>query len=68
MENRVFGIILYSLLSLNVVTYTKLGFRVLLYKNKMLLFFRNFDGIFKRRMNLIIPQNIISFSRVGNNL
>ena len=68
MENRVFGIILYSLLSLNVVTYTKLGFRVLLYKNKMLLFFRNFDGIFKRRMNLIIPQNIISFSWVGNNL
>ena len=31
LENRVFGIILYSLLSLNFVTHTKLGFRVLLY-------------------------------------
>ena len=29
----------------------------------MLLFFRDFDGIFRRRMNLIIIQNIISFSR-----
>ena len=28
-----------------------------------MLFFRNFDGIFRRRMNLIILQNIISFSR-----
>ena len=55
-------IILYSLLSLNFVTYTKLGFRVPLYKKKMLLFFSNFDVIFQRRVDLIIPQNIISFS------
>ena len=62
MENRVFKIILYSLLPLNFVTYTKLGIRVLLYKQKMLLFLCNYGGIFQRRMNLIMPQNIISFS------
>ena len=28
----------------------------------MLLFLRNFDGIFQRRVNLIMPQNITSFT------
>ena len=32
-------------------------------KKENAVIFRNFNGIFQRRMNLISPQNIILFSR-----
>ena len=58
MENRFFEIILYSLLSLNFVIYTKVAFRIL---QKMLSFFSHFGDIFQRRINLMLYLFLFPF-------